>query len=66
MFNFNLMAKIINHGLLSPKFRINKLKNLSSLRQLKEENGFTLVELIVLVMMIGILFNCNPSIYDCC
>ena len=55
MFNFNLMAKIINHGLLSPKFRINKLKNLSSLRQLKEENGFTLVELIVVVMMIGIL-----------
>ena len=49
------MAKITNHGLFSPKFRISKLKNLSSLKQLKEENGFTLVELIVVVMMIGIL-----------
>ena len=37
------MAKITNHGLFSPKFRISKLKNLSSLKQLKEENGFTLL-----------------------
>ena len=39
---------------LSPQIRWNKLKNLS-LNELKEENGFTLVELIVVVMMIGIL-----------
>ena len=39
---------------LSPQIRWNKLKNLS-LSELKEENGFTLVELIVVVMMIGIL-----------
>ena len=40
---------------LSPKIRFEKIKNLSSLRQLKDEEGFTLVELIVVVMMIGIL-----------
>ena len=39
---------------LSPQIRLNKLRNLS-LSELKEENGFTLVELIVVVMMIGIL-----------
>ena len=41
--------------ILSPKIRFEKIKNLSSLKQLKEEEGFTLVELIVVVMMIGIL-----------
>ncbi len=39
---------------LSPRIRLKKISNLS-LNQLKEENGFTLVELIVVVMMIGIL-----------
>ena len=49
------MSKFLNLGLLSPKLRINKIKNLSSLRQLNSEDGFTLVELIVVVMMIGVL-----------
>ena len=40
---------------LSPKIRFEKIKNLSSLKQLQDEEGFTLVELIVVVMMIGIL-----------
>ena len=40
---------------LSPKFRFEKIKSLSSIKQLKDEEGFTLVELIVVVMMIGIL-----------
>ena len=40
---------------LSQKIRLEKIKNLSSLKQLKDEEGFTLVELIVVVMMIGIL-----------
>ena len=39
----------------SPNLRLNKIKNLSSIKQIKEEEGFTLVELIVVVMMIGIL-----------
>ncbi len=39
---------------LSPKIRFNKIRGLS-LNQLKNEEGFTLVELIVVVMMIGIL-----------
>tara|TARA_B100000965_G_scaffold404358_1_gene434848 strand:- start:3995 stop:4663 length:669 start_codon:yes stop_codon:yes gene_type:complete len=39
---------------LSPTIRLNKLKNLS-LSELNDEGGFTLVELIVVVMMIGIL-----------
>ena len=38
-----------------PTLRLDKIKNLSSLKQLKDEEGFTLVELIVVVMMIGIL-----------
>ena len=50
-----LMAKSFNPVFFSPKFRLEKIKNLSSIRQLKEEEGFTLVELIVVVMMIGIL-----------
>ena len=49
------MAKSINFGILSPKIRFEKIKNLASLKQLKDEEGFTLVELIVVVMMIGIL-----------
>ena len=40
---------------LTPKIRLNKIKNFSSFKQLSDENGFTLVELIVVVMMIGIL-----------
>ncbi len=39
---------------LSPKIRLTKIRNLS-LQQLASEDGFTLVELIVVVMMIGIL-----------
>jgi len=39
---------------LSPKIRLNKVSKIS-LRHLAEEDGFTLVELIVVVMMIGIL-----------
>ena len=49
------MAKLIQTGLFSPKFRLSKIKNISSLKKLREEEGFTLVELIVVVMMIGIL-----------
>ena len=49
------MTKFFILGLLSPKFRINKIRSLSSLRQLNSEEGFTLVELIVVVMMIGVL-----------
>ena len=49
------MAKSFNLGILSPKIRFEKIKSLSSLRQIKDEEGFTLVELIVVVMMIGIL-----------
>ena len=49
------MTKLVKPGLLSPKIRFDKIKNLSSLKQLREEEGFTLVELIVVVMMIGIL-----------
>ena len=49
------MSKSFNLGILSPKFRFEKIKHLSALRQLQEEEGFTLVELIVVVMMIGIL-----------
>ena len=48
------MAKIFNYGFLSSK-KLNTFKSLSSLKKLKEEEGFTLVELIVVVMMIGIL-----------
>ena len=49
------MTKFFNSGLFSPKLRINKIRNLSSLNQINSEEGFTLVELIVVVMMIGIL-----------
>ena len=49
------MAKFSYISLLSPKIRIEKIKSISSLKKLKEEEGFTLVELIVVVMMIGIL-----------
>lgn len=49
------MAKSIHTGLFSPIFSFNKIKILSKLKHLKEEEGFTLVELIVVVMMIGIL-----------
>ena len=49
------MINFFKLGLLSPKFRVNKIRNLSSLQQLNSEDGFTLVELIVVVMMIGVL-----------
>lgn len=49
------MTKTFTPGLLSPKIRFNKIKKFYSLKQLKDEEGFTLVELIVVVMMIGIL-----------
>ena len=49
------MANFFYHNLLSPKIRFEKIKSLSSIKQLKDEEGFTLVELIVVVMMIGIL-----------
>ena len=49
------MKKNFKLGLFSPKIRINKIRNLSSLNQLNPEDGFTLVELIVVVMMIGVL-----------
>jgi len=49
------MTKNFKLGLFSPKIRINKIRNLSSLNQLNSEDGFTLVELIVVVMMIGVL-----------
>jgi len=49
------MTKFFKLGLFSPKLRINKIRNLSSIRQLNSEDGFTLVELIVVVMMIGVL-----------
>ena len=49
------MAKIAKLNLFSTKIRFNKIKNISNLSQIKEEDGFTLVELIVVVMMIGIL-----------
>ena len=39
---------------LNPKIRFNKIKNYA-LGQKVDESGFTLVELIVVVMMIGIL-----------
>ena len=38
----------------SPKIRFNKIRNFS-LNKINDESGFTLVELIVVVMMIGIL-----------
>ena len=49
------MGKTFFGRVLSPKIRFEKIKSLTSLKQLKDEEGFTLVELIVVVMMIGIL-----------
>ena len=49
------MGKSGKINLLSLKTRLGKIKNFSSLMQFKDEEGFTLVELIVVVMMIGIL-----------
>ena len=49
------MGKTFFGAVLSPKIRFEKIKSLTSLKQLKDEEGFTLVELIVVVMMIGIL-----------
>ena len=53
--DFLEMTKFFKLGLFSPKLRLNKLKGLSSISQLNSEDGFTLVELIVVVMMIGVL-----------
>ena len=49
------MKKFLNSSFLRPQLRINKIKNLSSLNQINSDEGFTLVELIVVVMMIGVL-----------
>ena len=49
------MGKSIFVRVLSPKIRFEKIRSLHSLKQLQDEEGFTLVELIVVVMMIGIL-----------
>ena len=49
------MKKFLNSKFLRPQLRINKIKSLSSLNQINSEDGFTLVELIVVVMMIGVL-----------
>ncbi len=49
------MTKSFYPGLFSPKFRLDKISKLTTFKQLKDEEGFTLVELIVVVMMIGIL-----------
>ena len=49
------MGKSFFVRVLSPKIRFEKIRNLHSLKQLQDEEGFTLVELIVVVMMIGIL-----------
>jgi len=52
---FFTMSKTIKSKFFTPLIRFNKIRTISSLMQLKEEEGFTLVELIVVVMMIGIL-----------
>ena len=49
------MRKFLNSKFLRPQLRINKIKSFSSLNQINSEDGFTLVELIVVVMMIGVL-----------
>ena len=53
-FKSSVKKSIHKASFFSPQIRFNKLNNLS-LRNLSEEDGFTLVELIVVVMMIGIL-----------
>jgi len=49
------MTKSFLLGLLSPKFRLEKIRKLTTIEQFKDEEGFTLGELIVVVMMISIL-----------
>ena len=53
-FKSSVKRSIKKASFFSPQIRFNKLNNLS-LSNLSDEDGFTLVELIVVVMMIGIL-----------
>ncbi len=53
-FKSSVKKSIKKASFFSPQINFNKINNLS-LSNLDEEDGFTLVELIVVVMMIGIL-----------
>ena len=53
-FKSSVKRSVKKASFFSPQIRFNKINNLS-LSNLSDEDGFTLVELIVVVMMIGIL-----------